>query len=402
MRFNYVAYTPTGDEVTGAIEADSESVAEQRLWKAEYTVISLKKVLTLPSRYELLPSIFKVRTYDIVSLSRQLATLLSSGLPVNVGIRILMERRGNPLLRRALASVLQDLEAGTSFSEACAKFPNVFPNIFLRLVRVGEETGKIEPLLLRTATYLEKQGALGSRIRKAFIYPSFVLIGGIAAVYILLTYSIPALSVLFKEYSTDLPATTRLVIALANFSSAYGKQLGIFLLALSVLGFIYSNTTSGKKRKDMVVLSLPVIKSIVGGEALSRLGYTLSTLLSSGLGFNESMELAISTTDNHVLKDALKATKAEVMAGQQLSQAMAKQKVFPYLVTQMVAIGEETGKLEGNLNVIGEYYERETERAVTTLTATIEPAAILGVGGFVGFIAIVMMSTIYGIIRHIG
>ncbi|MBI2957914.1 MAG: type II secretion system F family protein [Chloroflexi bacterium] len=402
MKFSYVAYTTAGAKVAGTLEADSESAAEQLLWKADYSVVSLKKPLILPSRYEVLPSVFRVKTHDIVSLSRQLATLLSSGLPVNTAIRILMERRGNPLLRRTLAQVLQDLEAGMSFSEACARFPSVFPNIFVRLIRVGEETGKLEPLLLRTATYLEKQGVLAGRIRKALIYPTFVVIGGIVAIYILLTWSIPALSVLFKEYSTELPVTTRVVIAMGNFTSAHGTQLLALLVALGVAGFMYSRTASGRRRKDRLMLKMPVLRSIVGGEAVSRLGYTLSTLLSSGLGFNETMELAASTTDNQVLKDALTATKSDVMTGQRLSQAMAKQNIFPNLVSQMVSIGEETGRLEANLNLIGEFYEKETERAVNTLTTIIEPAAILGVGGFVGFIAAVMMSTIYGIIRHIG
>lgn len=402
MRFNYVAYTAAGEKLAGTMEADSESAAEQLLWKADYTVVSLKKPLALPSRYDLLPSVFKVKTHDIVSLSRQLSTLLDSGLPLNTALRVLWERRGNPLLRRTLGQVLQDLEAGISFSEACAKFPRVFPSIFVRLIRVGEETGKLEPMLLRSATYLEKQGVLVSRIRRALIYPTFVTIGGLVAVYVLLTWSIPAMSVLFKEYSTDLPATTRVVIALGAFSSAHGKQVALFVVALGIAGFLYSNTASGRKRKDMFLLKLPVLRSIIGGEAVSRLGYTLSTLLSSGLGFNESMEMAATTTDNYVLKDALTATKADVMTGARLSQAMAKHNVFPQLVSQMVSIGEETGKLEANLNLIGEFYEKETERAVMTLTTIIEPAAILGVGGFVGFIAAVMMSTIYGIIKHIG
>ncbi|MBI2854891.1 MAG: type II secretion system F family protein [Chloroflexi bacterium] len=401
LRFSYKAYTPAGMKVTGTLEADSSSDAEQTLWKAEYTVVSLRRPITLPSRYEALPSLFRVKTHDIVSLSRQMATLLSSGLPVNAAIRILVERRGNPLLRRTLKQVLQDLESGVSLSEACGKSSRVFPSIFVRLVHVGEETGQLPAMLLKTATYLERQGALASRIRKAMVYPLFVAFSGLVAAYILLTYSIPSLSILFKEYSSDLPTTTRIVMAMADFASTYGKMLSLFILVVAILSFCYSTTRSGKKRKDQLIMKLPVIRTIVQGEAISRLGYTLATLLSSGLGFNSSMELTVSTTDNAVLKQALNDVKAEVMAGLRLSQAMSKRAIFPYLLSQMVNIGEETGKLEANLNLVGDYYEKETERSVNTLTAIIEPAAIIGVGGFVGFIAAVMMSTIYGIIRHI-
>jgi len=403
LKFVYVAYTQSGEKVTGTLDAESEAVAEQSLWQSQYTVVSLRKSFRLPNRYEAIPSVFKVRPKDIVGFSRQAATLLASGLSVNVAIRVLVERGGgNPLLRGTLDQVYHGLEAGSSFSEACAKYPKVFPNIFVRLIHVGEATGQLEPMLLRAATYLEKQGALAGRIRKALTYPAFVGAAGLVAIYILLTYSVPALANLFKEYRADLPATTKAVMFMADVASAYGKQAGLVLLALVVLACWYVTTPSGRRRRDRLLLTLPGIRSVVGGEAMSRLGYTLSTLLSSGLGFSETMTLASQTTDNRAMRDALDEVRAEVLTGQKLSEAMARHDIFPHLVSQMVSVGEETGKLEQNLHLIGEFYEKETEQSVATMTAIIEPAAIVGVGGFVGFIAMVMMSTIYGIIRHIG
>lgn len=403
LKFVYVAYTQSGEKVTGTLDAESEAVAEQSLWQSQYTVVSLRKSFRLPNRYEAIPSVFKVRPKDIVGFSRQTATLLASGLSINAAVRILVERGGgNPLLRATLNLALNDLEAGSSFSEACAKHPKVFPSIFVRLIHVGEATGQLEPMLLRAATYLEKQGALAGRIRKALTYPAFVGAAGLVAIYILLTYSVPALSNLFKEYRADLPATTKAVMFMADAAKAYGRQAGLVILGLSVLAWWYTTTASGRRRRDRFLLTMPGIRSVVGGEAISRLGYTLSTLLASGLGFSETMSLASQTTDNRAMRDALDEVRADVLTGQKLSHAMSRHDVFPHMVSQMVSVGEETGKLEQNLHLVGDFYEKETEQAVATLTAIMEPAAIVGVGGFVGFIAMVMMNTIYGIIRRIG
>ncbi|MDO8472938.1 MAG: type II secretion system F family protein [Dehalococcoidia bacterium] len=402
MTFRYVVTTLAGEKVTGNLEAESLAAAEQALWRSGYTIIALKKAVKLPTRYELLPSVFRVKPREIVSFCRQFATLLQSGLSVTVSIDAIIRRGGSPLLVDTLRKVRQEIEAGTSFSEACAKYPRVFPLMFVRLIHVGEATGNFEPMLLRAAAYLDKQGALGARIRRALTYPAFVLASGLASVYVLLTYSLPALSSLLQEYGADLPATTRIVIAMGDIAGRYGKQIGLGIVLAVVAGYWYSTTPAGKKLRDRLFLRLPVVKKVVGGEAMSRMGYTLATLLESGLGFTESIDLLVSTTDNTALRRALSRTRTDVLSGQKFSQSLASNPVFPPLVAQMVSVGEETGRLETNLALMGEYYEKETDQAVTTLTTVIEPAAIVGVGGFVGFIAVVMMSTIYGVIKHIG
>ncbi len=402
MAFRYVVVTPSGEKLAGTLEVQTVAAAEESLWRSGYTIVSLKKSAQLPSRYELLPSLFRVKPRHIVAFSRQLSTLLVSGLTITSALVAIGHRGGNALFKKTIQKVREDLEIGESFSEACAKHPKVFPPIFTRLVHIGESTGKLEPMLLRAATYLEKQGVLASRIRKALTYPAFVLVSGLAAVYVLLTFSIPALSGLFSEYGADLPATTRLVIAMGDVADSYGKQAGMVILALVVAGFIYFGSSQGKRVRDRMALRTPVIKRIMGGEAISRMGYTLATLLSAGVGFSEAIELLITTTGNSSMKEALAETKKDVLTGQNLSHSIARQKVFPPLVSEMISIGEETGRLDTNLNLLGEFYEKETEESVATLTALIEPAAIIGVGGFVGFIAVVMMSSIYGIIKQIG
>lgn len=403
MIYKYIAVNPSGDRVAGTLDASSEAAAEESLWRSGYSIVSLKKVQRLPTRYELLPSVFRVRPREVATFARQLAALLASGLTITSAIDAIARRGGNSLLKKTLLEVRADLEVGMSFSEASARHSRVFPLIYVRLVNIGEATGKIEPMLLRAATHLEKQGVLSSRIRKALTYPAFVFFSGLGAMYVLLTFSIPSLSSLFSEYGGELPAVTRFVMGMGQWVGDYGKFAGLALAALIVVGFLYtSSTRAGRRFKDRLALTVPVVKRIVGGEAVSRLGFTLSTLLGAGVAFGDSMELLVATTDNLVLKDALTKARAEVLSGEKLSTALARQKVFPSLVIDMVSIGEETGNLDINLHLIGEFYEKETEQAVSSLTTIIEPVAIIGVGGFVGFIAIVMISSIYGIISHIG
>lgn len=404
MPVRYIAYTAEGARVTGEVEGDEIQAAEAQLFQQGLTVISLKK-WKRPQDLKLwlaasLPTLYRVKNQDIVYFCRQLVNLLDSGLPILQAISILHGQVHHPMFKRALELVSADIESGKSLSEALARHPNVFSSLLVRLVRVGEETGRLQPLIEQVADYMEKQAAFAARVKKALTYPAIIMVMGFIVLFVLITFSIPAMAKLVQEYGGQLPLTTRILLATSNFVSTNLSKLFLLTLCLGVVAYLYYGRPVNRPRRARLTMNIPVLNHVILAENLSRFSYSLSFLLSAGIGFTEALDLLLTTIENPVIGESLRKVRSGVLTGQRLSQTLSTDKLFPPVFTQMVAVGEETGRLESNLSLLGKIYEADTNQSLSRLTSFIEPAIIIGVGLMVGFIAISMMGTIYGMISQ--
>lgn len=401
MAIEYIAYNEKGERVSGILPVESLQSAQDALWASNLVVLRLKKRRGALSLSKLLPTFFGVKPKDIVTFTRELASLLEAGIALAPALRILYEKADKAALRDVVRSLLQDVEAGLSFSEACTKQPTTFPSYYIRLIQVAEQTGELRKILLEILVYMERQAAIVAKIKKALVYPTFVLAVGIVAAFILITVALPALGGLLKEYSAELPLATRLLVAVGDIVRDYGKYALIAVVVLAGLGWRYFRTPRGRNHRDAIILKTPVVGRVVYHSQMARLCSSLATMLSGGVPTAEAIHLSIVVTDNSVLRNALTQVYREVLSGGRLEAAILKQGVFQRLFSQSVGIGEETGNLKVNLRGLAAFYEQETDRIAARVTGMIEPVIILFVGLFVAFFAVAIFSAIYSLIPQI-
>ncbi|MEK7849105.1 MAG: type II secretion system F family protein, partial [Chloroflexota bacterium] len=401
MAIRYVAYTKEGERVAGTLNADSAAAAEETLWRSDLIVVSLRqarqKSRAGPSRLaRLLPTLYRPKVSDLVNFTRDLATLLESGIALHTSLRVIQDRVANPLFKEAVKQVSSDIEAGGSLSQAVAKQPNMFPAMYPRLVTVGEETGRLDIALRQISNHLEKQAATGQKLRRALGYPAFVGLLGIGAAFMMMTYTLPALMKLFQEYEAQLPLTTRLLMATTGIMDRYGIHIALAVAVTGVSLFLYFRSRQGAPRWDRLIFKFPMVGRVVWLANVFRFTSTLHTLLAAGLPLTEALDLTATAATNTKVQAAIVKLRQDVTAGQSLSQALAQQPIFPDMIHQMVTVGEESGSLTQNLATLSAFYEQEADRGVSGLTGMIEPVMLLMVGGLVGFIALSTMSALYG------
>jgi type IV pilus assembly protein PilC len=402
MEFKYLAQSDSGETVKGVIEADSLERAEELLWRSNMTIINLKKHLKMPSLTQALPTLFGVKRRDIINFSRDLSTMLNAGLPMLRSLDILYRQAKKPAIREILRNIVQDLEKGSTFSEACSAHPDVFPPLFTRLIRVGEEVGSLASVLEQLSTHMTKEEETAGKVKGSLAYPVFVLLLAVAAVFIMIVFVMPAITSLFAEFGSELPLLARIAIGLGEFASAYLLYIIAGILVLVIGLGMYFRTSNGKRLKDTTILKIPVIGEASRKSALARTARSMAMMVKSGVPLTEALVLCSETAGNAVVRDRLDKCNEAVHAGSSLSQAMSNFPIFPVLMSQMVGIGEETGRLEYNLDTLAGFYETESERAISKLTGLLGPGMIVIVGGVVAFVAITLFSSIYSVAGLVG
>ena len=402
MAIRYVAYTREGERVSGTLPVDSEEAAQELLWRSDLTVVSLKRERRLRFNiYEQLPTLFGPKPHELVAFTRELANLLQSGIALLPSLQLLLERVRSPLFKRALQIIIQDIETGVSFSQAISRHPKVFPPIYSRLVIVGEQAGRLALMLHQIANYLEKQAMLTAKIKSSLRYPSFVVFVGVAAAILLGIFALPTISNLFKEFGAKLPLPAHLLIVFSDFIKVWGIWVLIGAVIFAFILSWYIRTPHGLGRWDRFTLRAPVIGNLVRYNNLSRFAHTLHTLLTAGIPMSESIDLTMRTSQNAVIRDALRKVNQDVLRGEMLSQALARQKVFPSLVPQLISVGEQSGTLESNMETLANFFDRQAERTAASLTSLIEPVVVMIVGLMVGFIAMAIFTSLYGLIGQL-
>jgi len=397
MEFKYIASASDGSPVSGVVEADSETAAEDILWKSGLTIINLNKRRKLPPLYEMLPSLFGVKKRDVIVFSRNLASLLDAGVPIFRALNI-QSRFGKAGLRAVLRDMIKELEKGARLSEACAKYPKIFPNFYVFLIKTGEEVGNLSQVLKDIATHMEKDEATARKIKGSLAYPAFVMLLAVGAIVVMLAFVVPAITTMFKEFGSGLPPMTRGLIAVGDFFSGNILYMVLGVVVIVIVFVLYTRTKSGKMNRDRFILKIPVIGGATLKGGLARFTRNMGMLVGGGVSLFEALKLASETTDNLVLAEAVTKVRSEVSDGKLFSQAVAADPIFPMLMAEMIGVGEESGSLESHLLKVGAYYEDEAERAISQVTGMLTPALTIGVGLIIGLIAVTLFSSIYSIV----
>ncbi len=338
----------------------------------------------------------KITPADIAIFSRQLATMLAAGIPLVQSFEIVGTGHENAAMQKLIMAIKADVEGGSALAEALAKHPLHFDDLFINLVEAGEQAGALETLLDKIATYKEKTEALKKKIKKALTYPAAVLVVAFVVTTILLIFVIPAFEDLFQGFGADLPTFTRMVIDLSVFVRAKGIYLAI-MLGAAIGGFFYFKKRSRKMREflDRMSLKIPVIGPILQKAAIARYARTLSTMFAAGVPLVEALESVAGATGNIVYENGVLEMRDEVSTGQRLQQSMENTGLFPNMVIQMIAVGEESGSLDDMSAKVADFYEEDVDNAVDNLSSLLEPMIMAILGVLVGGLVVAMYLPIF-------
>lgn len=404
--FEYKARDRTGKAIVATMEAASErdvaaALRQKNLFITEINApkSGLSADIKLPKWLDF-GAIPNVR--DITIFSRQFATVINAGLPVVQSLNILQRQSSKEGLKDALKKVREDVETGLQLSDALAKHPRLFNKLYIYLVRAGEVSGNLDGILDRIAAYMEKQAALRGKIKTALTYPSVVLVIALAVTWFLLTGIVPQFAQILDQLGGELPVITRALIAVSDFLRFQWYILaGLIVAAIVGIGFFY-RTKNGRRAIDRLLLRTPVVGTLIQKSAIASFSNTFGLLLRSGVNIIESIEITKGTAGNAIVEDILDETKDGVQRGEQISTTLMKYpRVFPPMVSSMVAIGEETGAVDSMLQKVADFYEREVDEAVDSLTAALEPMLIVFLGIIVGFIVAGMFLPMFSIIGQL-
>jgi type IV pilus assembly protein PilC len=388
--FSWSGMDKKGNRVTGKSLAPDEAVLRADLRRQGIAVSKVKK------QSAAFKSGGKVKAEDIAVFSRQLATMLAAGIPLVQSFEIVGNGNEKPSMQRLVLDIKQDVEGGTSLHEALGKHPLYFDDLFVNLVAAGEQAGALETLLDKIATYKEKTEALKKKVKKALFYPAAVLVVAIIVTVILLLFVIPQFESLFKGFGADLPAFTQFVIDLSRWLQ---NNWYIFfgVIAGAIYAFIYFRKRSRAMREwlDRAMLKFPIIGPILYKSAIARFARTLATMFSAGVPLVEALESVAGATGNIVFENAVLKMRDEVATGQRLQRAMENTGLFPNMVIQMIAVGEEAGALDSMSSKVASFYEAEVDNAVDSMSSLLEPLIMAILGVLVGGLVIAMYLPIF-------
>jgi type IV pilus assembly protein PilC len=338
----------------------------------------------------------KVTSKDIVILTRQLATMIDAGLPLVQCLDILGSQTENKALSKVVNQVRSDVESGATFADALKKHPKVFDNLYVNMVAAGEAGGILDTILQRLAAFMEKFAKIKAQVKSAMIYPAVILFVAVAVVALLLVIVIPMLAAMFSSMGQALPLPTRIVIAASNFLKGWGGIFSVVAIVGSIVGLkAWRKTEKGLTITDGIALKIPVMGSLIQRVSVAKFTRTLGTLMTSGVPILEGLLIVSRTAGNKIVENAILATRQSVTEGKTLAEPLSKAKVFPPMVTQMIAVGEATGALDNMLNKIADFYDDEVDTAVAALTSLLEPMLMVFLGVTVGFVIVAMYMPIF-------
>jgi general secretion pathway protein F len=332
---------------------------------------------------------------DLVATTRQLATLLSAGLPLVTALSGVLDQVKKPALRRVLSQVRERVNEGSSLSVALAEHPTVFPSVYSAMIHAGESSGTLELVMERLAEFGEQQMAIQRKIQANLAYPTLMVSVGVLVVFFLMTYVIPRITRIFVEMKRALPLPTVLLIQISGFFQKAWPFLVLLVIGAWIAARFYVKTEKGRRLYDRSVLRLPIVGGIVLRVIIARITRTLGTLLGNGVPLLTAMEIVRSLVGNVILGEVIEEARQEISEGATITTPLARGGVFPGTVIQMISVGEQSGNLEGMLFKIADTYEAEFETRITTLTSLLEPVLILALGGLVGFVVLAVLLPIF-------
>ena len=379
-----------GKKIKGVMRAANDALVKADLRRQGVTPLKVQK------QFKISFSKPKITPGDIAVFSRQLATMMKAGVPLVQALDIVGKGHNNPAMQELVLSIKTDIEGGTSLTNALRKHPLYFDDLFCNLVEAGEHAGVLETLLDRIATYKEKTESIKKKIKKALFYPTAVIVVGIIVSAILLIFVVPTFEELFQSFGAELPAFTQMVINLSRFIRDYwwGILLGIAATVI-IIGNLWKRSPKFREMVDRAMLKAPIFGSILNKSALARFARTTSTMFAAGVPMVEALDSVAGATGSVVYGNAVKEMRDDIATGQSLRLAMEQQQLFPHMVKQMVAIGEESGALDEMLAKVADFYEEEVDNAVDSLSSLLEPLIMAILGVLVGGLVIAMYLPIF-------
>ena len=398
--YTYKARDRNGKVVSGELQADSEALVIQRLREMAYVPIDVgKKSSGLQREFSFSPG--KVKLKDLAIFSRQFATMVNSGLPILRALSILSEQTESAELAKVLTKVRVDVEQGSSLSAAMAKHPKAFNNLYVSMIRAGETGGVLDSVLLRLADQIEKDVELRARIKSAMTYPVVVLFMVMAIMSAMLLFVVPQFKGIYASLGGKLPLPTQILLTMSEFVTGYWWLVLIIAVVGTILFKRWKKTESGQEVVDRAKLKAPVFGPLFRKTALARFASTLGTLLRSGVPILQALDIVAETVNNKVLSHAVNDVQLSVREGESIAKPLSQHPVFPPMVVQMLAVGEETGAVDTMLEKVAEFYEQEVTAAVDSLTSLIEPLMIAVIGGMVGASVVALYMPMFNIINMI-
>jgi type IV pilus assembly protein PilC len=392
--FLWQAKTKKGGRKKGEMEAPDEAAVRGRLRRQGYNVEKVK-----PKPKDLFKNIAflqpKVTEKDVVVFSRIFATMINAGLPLMQCLDILAGQEPNKTFARIIQSLKDDIEAGSTLTDALKKYPKIFDDLFVNLVAAGESGGILDTILQRLSKYMEKMMKLKSKVKGAMTYPLSILVISIAVVALLLLKVIPVFQKLFEGMGSELPGPTQFLVAASQYTQHYFVHAVIAIAVLVYAFKMYCKTEKGMLTVDAFVLKMPVFGPLLKKVAVAKFTRTLSTMMSSGVPIMEGLDIVSKTAGNKIIENAILQTRKSIGEGKTIAEPLMETNIFPPMVVQMIAVGEATGALDAMLEKIADFYDDEVEAAVDAMTALLEPFMMVFLGGVVGGIIIAMYLPIF-------
>jgi type IV pilus assembly protein PilC len=402
MIFKYIAYSTDKKLVEGRIDVANESFAEATLYGAGFeNIISLEEVAPRAGVEKLLPSLFGVKSRDVIDTTNQLATLIQAGITLSSALRLLEGQTTKKALKKVLSKLIEEIQAGNSLSQALALYPQVFSNTFCQTIKASEQAGNLDAGLKQAAKYLEKQSHANQKITRAMMYPTFVLLMAIGVAILLTVVALPPLANFFASLNAELPWTTTLLINVSHFITSYGLILLGVIVVVILLIPISLRYPSVRLARDQMFLKIPIIGKIIIERSMGMFCQTASTLLQAGLRLPQVFDIVIQTNRNQVIRSSLVKVKERLVQGEGLWQPMSEDKLFPPLLVEMAMVGEKTGTMDVTLGTLADFYTQEVDRKIDALIAMIEPSLTIIIGLIVVFIALSMITPLYSILGSI-
>lgn len=400
--YRYSAMDPSGRTINGTLEADSLELVRAKLADLSYHVLTIRETKSRAGVQEWFTGIQRVRLRDLVMFSRQFATMIDAGLSVVKCLDILQKQTRNPKMKDVIGEVKRDVAGGMSLTEALQKHPRIFTPLYINMIRSAEAGGILDLVLDRLATFLEKEQETRNKIKSAMTYPAVVFCFAVLMLIALLFFVLPKFKGIFDAMGLQLPLTTKLMLNSSDYLRSYW-YIALVVMIGSVVAFkLLARTERGKYTLDAAKLRLPVFGDLILKTSVSRFARTFGTLISSGVPVLRALEIVADTAGNRVVAETVGRARSAIKEGEKISTPLFGSKIFPVMVTQMIAVGEETGRLDQMLVKVSNFYDEEVDATLKGLTSLIEPLMIVGLGIIVGFIAVSVISPIYSLVGSLG
>ena len=398
-QFSYKARTREGEPRAGVVEARSTDIAVDILQRQNLIVTDVRPAERPPlfARRIDLKIFQRVKQRDVVIFSRQISTLFQAKVPITQSLRTLASQTSNVALRSAISEIMDDVSGGSSLSQAMSRHPAIFSPFYINMVRAGEESGTIDETLSYLADYLDRSYALTSKARNALMYPAFVLTAFIGVVIVMLVVVIPRLTVIFEDLGQQVPFYTAIIIGVSSFLRQWGFFVVVLLAAAVVAGWRFGQTPAGRLFFDSVEIRIPIMGGLLKEIYLTRLTDNLSTLIAAGIPIIRALEVTADIVGNRVYREIIFDAAKSVKAGNTISASFDKFAEVPPLVTQMIRVGEETGRLDFILKSAAEFYRRDVDNLLENFVSLIEPALILVLGLGVGLLVAAVLVPLYNL-----